>query len=67
MEHIYLIELQNNKYYIGRTTNFDKRMEQHQSCKDSAFTKKYTPSKTCISLMQTKKPLGEKPRIFWDV
>lgn len=51
-EHIYLIELQNNKYYVGKTKNFERRMDQHQTGQGAIFTRRYGPQKTCTSLMQ---------------
>ena len=38
---IYILELNNSKYYIGKTDNFENRLQQHISMKGSKWTKKY--------------------------
>lgn len=38
---IYILKLQNNKYYVGKTTNFEKRKIQHINGTASYWTKKY--------------------------
>ena len=53
-EHIYLMELQNGKYYVGKTKNFERRMDQHQTKFGAAFTKLHGPSKLSTSLMQVQ-------------
>jgi len=40
-EKIYVLELTNNKWYVGKTANVDRRVEQHKSGKGSAWTRKY--------------------------
>ena len=40
---IYKMNLQNDKKYIGKTTDFDRRMEQHFSGNGSKVTKKFKP------------------------
>lgn len=45
MSTIYILKLKNNKYYVGRTDNVDKRYEQHLNGKGSEWTKKYKPIK----------------------
>jgi len=39
--YIYALKLQNNKYYIGKTTNFENRLNQHRNGCASQWTKKY--------------------------
>jgi len=46
---IYCLELENKKYYIGKTTNLSFRLQDHQNCKGCAWTKKHKP----ISLLET--------------
>lgn len=41
--YIYGLKLQNNKYYIGKTTNFDNRYNQHLSSKGSDWTTIHKP------------------------
>jgi len=43
--YIYILELSNNKYYIGKTTNPTFRIEQHFNTNGSAWCKKYKPIK----------------------
>lgn len=40
---IYKVSCENNKTYIGKTTNIDRRMHQHFSGNGSKVTKKFTP------------------------
>jgi predicted GIY-YIG superfamily endonuclease len=43
MVYIYILKLQQGKYYVGKTTNPDFRLEKHFSSSGSAWTKKYKP------------------------
>ena len=45
MVFIYILELENKKYYIGKTLNPDIRLEQHFNSFGSAWTKKHKPKK----------------------
>ncbi len=45
MVNIYILELTNNKYYVGKTTNPTFRLEQHFNNNGSAWTQKYKPIK----------------------
>jgi len=45
MVYIYILKLENNKYYIGKTTNPNFRLEQHFNLSGSQWTKKYKPNK----------------------
>ena len=38
---IYILELENGKYYVGKTNNLDKRLNQHKYGFGSEWTKKY--------------------------
>jgi predicted GIY-YIG superfamily endonuclease len=40
---VYVLELENGKYYIGRTTNLDERVESHFNGVGSAWTRKHKP------------------------
>lgn len=40
---IYVLKLQQNKYYIGKTTEPNFRIDTHFNAKGSAWTKKYKP------------------------
>ncbi len=45
MVSVYVLQLENNKYYVGKTTNLDFRLEQHFNSSGSQWTKKYKPKK----------------------
>jgi hypothetical protein len=45
MVFIFILELENKKYYVGKTTNPDFRLEQHFNNSGSQWTKKYKPLK----------------------
>ena len=42
---IYILQCENNKYYVGKTTNKDKRIIEHFTSKGSKWTQKYKPIK----------------------
>lgn len=42
---IYVLKCENNKYYVGRTKNIEKRIIQHFTLNGSKWTKKYKPIK----------------------
>jgi predicted GIY-YIG superfamily endonuclease len=43
--YIYVLELEDERYYIGRTSNIIQRMEEHFNMRGSIYTKKYKPIK----------------------
>jgi hypothetical protein len=45
MVYIYVLKLENEKYYVGKTMNPSFRMESHFNENGSAWTKKYKPIK----------------------
>ena len=45
MVYIYVLKLEDNKYYVGKTTNPAFRIENHFSKNGSAWTRKYKPLK----------------------
>jgi predicted GIY-YIG superfamily endonuclease len=45
MEQVYVLQLANNKYYVGKTTDVMKRFNEHKSGSGSAWTKLHTPKK----------------------
>jgi len=45
MIYIYILKLENNKYYIGKTTNPKFRIENHFNSNGSEWTKMYKPLK----------------------
>ena len=54
MVTIYVLKLQGNKYYVGKTTNPTYRLDDHFSEGGSAWTKKYKP--ISIHELQPDKP-----------
>lgn len=44
-KYIYILLLENNKYYVGKTNNPLFRLESHFYSKGSTWTKKYKPLK----------------------
>jgi predicted GIY-YIG superfamily endonuclease len=40
---IYVLKLEHDKYYIGKSSNIPKRVQKHQEGKGSEWTKKYKP------------------------
>ena len=47
MKTLYILRLTQNKFYIGTTANFDRRLQEHQTCRGSLWSKKY-PMKSII-------------------
>jgi len=43
MVYIYILKLENDKYYIGKTTNPSFRIDSHFNSNGSAWTRKYRP------------------------
>ncbi len=56
--YVYALELDNNKYYIGKTTNLIKRYETHICGLGSSWTKKYKPIRI-IEIRTSKQLLDE--------
>jgi len=55
MEQIYVLKLESNKWYIGKTTDIKNRYFQHTSGNGSAWTKKYKP----IQIYEVKQQVSE--------
>ena len=45
MEQVYVLQLANNKYYVGKTTDVLKRFNEHKSGNGSAWTNLHVPKK----------------------
>mgnify|MGYP002623480377 CR=1 FL=1 len=43
MTTIYILELEGGYYYVGRTSNLERRLRDHSSGYGSAWTRKYKP------------------------
>jgi hypothetical protein len=67
MVFIYILKLQQNKYYIGKTTNPSFRLESHFNANGSAWTKKYAPIKV-LELLPDKDDYDEDKytKIYMD-
>ena len=52
--NIYVLKLEGGRYYVGKTDNLKKRLEQHAQGNGSAWTKKYTP----VSIVKTMKDVS---------
>jgi predicted GIY-YIG superfamily endonuclease len=50
MESLYVLQLANSKYYVGKSADVIKRFEQHKSGSGSAWTKIHTP----IRILETR-------------
>jgi predicted GIY-YIG superfamily endonuclease len=48
MEQLYVLELTNKKYYVGKTTDMMRRYEEHKNGKGSQWTSKYKPLKMLL-------------------
>jgi predicted GIY-YIG superfamily endonuclease len=55
MEYLYTLQLQDGKYYVGKSSDPDGRYLQHKHGNGATWTKKYKP----IKLLDTKPLTGE--------
>jgi predicted GIY-YIG superfamily endonuclease len=51
MEHLYVLQLESGKYYVGKTTDIKRRIEEHHKGKGSEWTKLYKP----VKVLETRK------------
>lgn len=51
MSTLYVLQLEDDKWYVGKTDDVNKRFDQHKSGKGSAWTKEYNP----IKIHETRK------------
>jgi predicted GIY-YIG superfamily endonuclease len=47
-DHIYVLELSQGRVYVGRTSDWRRRLTQHMSGKGSAFTQAFPPTGTLL-------------------
>ena len=45
MSTLYVLQLEDNKWYVGKTDDVQKRFEQHLNGKGCAWTKEYSPTR----------------------
>ena len=55
MSTVYVLRLRSGKYYVGKTDNLDRRIEQHMSGRGAAWTQKYKP----VAVEKTYKNAGQ--------
>jgi len=55
MEYLYTLQLQDGKYYVGKSSDPDSRYLQHKKGNGASWTKKYKP----VKLLDTKVLTGE--------
>lgn len=67
MVFIYILKLQQGKYYVGKTTNPSFRIDSHFNANGSAWTKKYAPIKV-LELLPDKDDYDEDKytKIYMD-
>ena len=56
--YIYILELENDKFYIGRTNCLKRRLSDHINGNGSVWTKLYKPQKV-LKVFETKNPFFE--------
>lgn len=56
--HIYILSLEDNKYYVGISNNLENRIENHFGCIGSEWTKLYHPIDV-VSVFETDNRLDE--------
>ena len=57
---VYVLQLENNKYYVGESNNVDKRIKSHKKGNGSAWTRKY-------SVIRGEKPFTEPQKHLWEL
>jgi len=50
--YIYVLQLVDDRYYVGRTTNILKRIEQHFTGRGAIYTKRYKPLKVIEVILE---------------
>jgi predicted GIY-YIG superfamily endonuclease len=56
--YIYILELEEGKYYVGQTTNPTRRIQQHLDGSGSKWTERYRPVRT-LDIIKTDDPFDE--------
>jgi predicted GIY-YIG superfamily endonuclease len=56
MNTLYVLKLENSKYYVGITTNLNNRLKAHFSNQGSSWTKKFKP----LEVIETIEPACKK-------
>ena len=67
MVHIYILELTNGKYYVGKTNNPGFSIDSDFNLNDSAWTRKYRPIRLCDLIHDCENYDDDKyTRIYMD-
>ena len=60
IKQVYVLELENGKYYIGESINPKNRIRQHFEGRGSLYTRLYPP-------IQSIKPFTNKQEVLWEL
>jgi predicted GIY-YIG superfamily endonuclease len=56
--NIYVLKCEKGKYYVGKTNNIERRIEEHLLNNGSAWTQKYKPLKI-VEVLKNQSPFME--------
>lgn len=59
--YVYVLKLEDDRYYVGRTSNFMQRMNEHFTSGGSEYTKKYKPIKI-VEVFEEKDKYDERDK-----
>ncbi len=59
--YVYVLKLEDERYYVGRTSNFMQRMNEHFTLRGSEYTKKYKPIKI-VEVIEEKDKYDERDK-----
>lgn len=59
--YVYVLKLEDERYYVGRTSNFMQRMNEHFTLRGSEYTKKYKPIKV-VEVIEEKDTHDERDK-----
>jgi hypothetical protein len=59
--YVYVLKLEDERYYVGRTCNFMQRMNEHFTSRGSEYTKKYKPIKV-VEVIEEKDAYDERDK-----
>ena len=60
VKEVYVLQLVNNKFYVGESMDKKRRIWIHENSTGSSWTKKY-------GVIQELKPLTKKQDVFWEL
>ena len=58
MEQLYVLKLEGDRYYVGKTSDVAKRVKEHATGKGAGYTKLYKPTQV-LEVRQMKSPQDE--------